>query len=258
MKTNANLRISVIPHVNGAIRLSSTPTTAIVIDVLRATSNMITAFVHGCISITAVETIEQALRLKKTNNLLCGERNCLKIDGFDLGNSCHEYASPQVKNKQIIMTTTNGTRAIQQANSANHVLIAAFLNVKACAAAALGLEDDICILCAGTEKNFSLEDGLCAGYFIDECVRAAKRLCTIDDIGVCLRNSYLQVRRNIEPTLMQCTNGRKLKSLGFSNDVSYCAQQNTTSLVPVLKRGEMRLSVLNTLVLHTLSKKEND
>jgi 2-phosphosulfolactate phosphatase len=208
--------------------------TVIVIDVLRATTNMITAMIHGCSGIVPLETIEDTRNLRKPYDLLGGERNCHKIPGFDFGNSPYEYMSPCVRGKRILMTTTNGTRVIQMAGQAKHIMAGALINARACALAAAQLQDNICILCSGRNDEFSLEDGLCAGLLIEELKHLSDAELTINDMGICLQNSYLQAKGKLEETILNCSTGKRLRQLGYEKDIAYCSTINITSIVPLL------------------------
>lgn len=212
--------------------------TVIVIDVLRATSTIITALDHGCKDVAAVESIMQAKDQQLQGNLFGGERFCKKIPGFDFGNSPLEYRTAAVQGKRLIMTTTNGTRGIQKAAKAEYVLAGAFINGRACAQAALELQKDVVIVCAGTQDVFSLEDGLCAGQLVDEISKLQSRHgVEVNDFGLAMYNSFLQARTNIAETLLNCSNGKRLGRIGFYDDVIYCSQLNVTSTVPILREG---------------------
>jgi 2-phosphosulfolactate phosphatase len=213
--------------------------TVIVIDVLRATSNMITAMMYGCKEIVPLESIEAVKKLSASGDLLGGERNCQKIVGFDFGNSPFEYMTRRVEGKRLWMTTTNGTRIIQRASQANHVLASAFLNARACAAAAYELNLNICILCSGTNDIFSWEDGLCAGLLVDELRKLKEEQLAINDFGLCMHTSYLQVASNLTQALLQSANGKKLTHLEFEDDIAYCAKVNITDTVPSLFEGTL-------------------
>ncbi|HML47500.1 MAG TPA: 2-phosphosulfolactate phosphatase, partial [Clostridia bacterium] len=141
--------------------------TAVVIDVLRMTSVAITALSHGCAGILAVETVEEARsEAAACGALLGGERGAVRIDGFDLDNSPLNYTADRVSGRRLIMTTSNGTRALAAARPADRVLLAGFINVSA-VAEALGQTEKVCLLCAGTHDAFSLEDALTAGAILD-------------------------------------------------------------------------------------------
>jgi 2-phosphosulfolactate phosphatase len=226
--------------------------TVIVIDVLRATSNMITAMMYGCNEIVPLESIEAVKMLSAQGDLLGGERNCQKIVGFDFGNSPFEYMTPTVQGKRIWMTTTNGTRIIQHASQAKHILAGAFLNARACAIAANELNLNISILCSGTNDIFSWEDGLCAGLLVEELRKLKGEKLAINDFGLCMHTSYMQVQSSLTQALLQCANGKKLTHLEFKADIAYCANVNITNAVPSLSDGMLIPYVLKKDVHHKL------
>ena len=140
---------------------------AVVIDVLRATTTMIHALAAGCDAIMPCNEIEEARRIARSlpegSALLAGERQGLPIDGFDLGNSPGDCTPDVCSGKTLVMTTTNGTRAILASLDAERVLVAAFVNRKA-TVEALKVEDrPIHLVCAGTDGQISLEDSMFAG-----------------------------------------------------------------------------------------------
>jgi 2-phosphosulfolactate phosphatase len=231
------LQITVLSNIKDAQPQSFNHSTVIVIDVLRATSNMITAMMNRCSGIVPLESIEAAQSMKTQGDLLTGERNCHKISGFDFGNSPFEYMSPLIQDKRVLMTTTNGTRIIQQASQAKHILVGAFLNARACALAAVELNENICILCAGTDDLFSWEDGLCAGIILDELQQITGERLQVNDLGLCMLSSYLEVQHSLLQALLQCANGKKLSLLGFQSDINYCSKVNITDVVPSLTNG---------------------
>src|SRR5512142_3182270 len=140
--------------------------TVVVVDVLRATSTMVEALANGAKNIFAVATTDEAVKIAtgigRDQTLLAGERNCVRIEGFDLGNSPLEMTGESVGGRQVIMTTTNGTSALAAAASARRVLVASLLNVDAVARELAEGDQEITFLCAGREKRFALEDAICA------------------------------------------------------------------------------------------------
>ena len=236
------MEITVLPSVNEARADELINKTVIVIDVLRATSTILTALAHGCKAIYPVETVLQAKQLYQPGFILGGERACKKIPGFDLGNSPLEYTEDVIAGKTLIMTTTNGTRAIQKANKASTIIAASLLNGKACAEEALSLKKDIVILCSGTQDVFALEDGLCAGQLIDEMLRLAGNGSAgfiMNDFGLSMLHAFRHVQSGILEALLQCANGKRLSKLGFIEDIHYCVQRDALSLVPVVREGKL-------------------
>lgn len=245
------MHIHVISSVNEACTEELQHKTVIVIDVLRATSTMLTALANGCRTIVPVETVNQAKSLQGDGEQLGGERFCKKIPGFDFGNSPLEYTPELVAGKTIIMTTTNGTRAIQKTSKASHILIGSMLNAAACARQAAKLADDIVIVCAGAQDVFALEDGLCAGLLTDELLRlhAAGAVrgslaepnvpAHVDDFGLAMLQAYRHVQDRLLDVMLSCAGGKRLSKIGFHDDVIYCAQTNMLDLVPVVRQGRL-------------------
>ena len=215
----------------------------IVIDVLRATSTMVTALANGCQSIIPVVTPEEALekRLMLPGALLGGERHAQRIEGFDLSNSPFDYAPEKVGGKPVIMTTTNGTRAIRAAAEAPAVWMASFLNMESIVHAIMRVfEDDkrfdgIVVFCAGTEDRFDMADTLCAGMLID-CLGSEAEL---NDLGEAARILYRSAQGHLLDAVRASQHGKRLISLGYERDVLYCSTANILPIVPALKDGEI-------------------
>ena len=144
----------------------------VVIDMFRATSVIVTALSNGCKEVipylTIEETLEHAKKLKREDYILGGERRAVKIEGFDLSNSPLEYTEAVIKNKTILMTTTNGTKTLTKSSSAKRILIGAMINAKAVAEKLININEDVVIINAGTNGNFSMDDYICSGYIINE------------------------------------------------------------------------------------------
>ncbi|TDF99229.1 2-phosphosulfolactate phosphatase [Paenibacillus piri] len=244
------MEITVIPSVNEARADDLINKTVLVIDVLRATSTMLTALAHGCRAIYPVETVLQARQLQQPGYVLGGERACKKIPGFDYGNSPFEYMDDRIAGKHLIITTTNGTRAIQKSSKACTVIAASLLNGKACAREAAALNKDIVILCSGTQDVFSFEDGICAGQLVGELQSLLKDRGTewsVNDFGLSMLYAFQQVQSDITRALMNCSNGKRLCKLGFTDDVIYCSRLNLIQMAPVVRGGKLSAPLVDQL-----------
>lgn len=215
--------------------------TAVVIDVLRATSVITTALSNGVHSVIPVQTVEEAERLAATlppqSVLKGGERQAIKISGFDLSNSPLEYQEKAVKGKDIILTTTNGTIAINNAKGAEMILLACFRNMQAVADYLITRQNDIVIVCAGTEGAFSLDDGICAGMLV-HCIKA-KIKTDCDDLAMLLEQAYCNGAHDLFAALANCHHVQRLFSLGFYDDLRFCLTTNCVNTIPVLKEGKI-------------------
>lgn len=234
------MRIDCISNISETHAHDLAGKTVFVIDVLRATSVMITALENGAAGIVPVETVALAKQTCKHGNLLAGERKCKQIPGFHLGNSPGEYTKEIVAGRTIVMTTTNGTRGIQKALKGASVFAGSLLNAAACAQAALKLNRDVVLLCSGTKDVFALEDGLCAGLIVHEIRKATEAPVSVTDFAAAMADAYAYNAHRLEETLLACDSGVRLSGLGHAEDILYCAQTNRIDLVPVFSNGEMK------------------
>lgn len=234
MKT---IDVALIPNVVNAQQV--TGSVAIVIDVLRASSTMLTALFNGAKQIIPVIEPEEAKNMARKLNpgewLLCGEREGDKIPGFDLGNSPLEFNKEAVAGKTVIMSTTNGTKACHSAQNAGSVYISCFLNLTAVSDVVKQTNENIQIITSGKEGRFSLEDTVCAGAIVEKLNTENSYLLT--DAARVAQILYTIYRSNIRDMLAACEHGVYLTSLGYTQDLDYCAQIDTLQLVPKFTSG---------------------
>lgn len=237
------MRIEVVPTVEEIRHDHIGNHTVVMIDVLRASSTILTALANGFEQVIPVETIGQAYALRTAQTILAGERHCKKISDFDYNNSPTDMAKGNHKGMQLVLTTTNGTRAIQKAERSAYLLIGSFLNATACMKAAIEKKLDVTLYCAGTRQEFALEDGLAAGCMVHKAKTLLPGIQTCD-LGEALEASYLYSAHNLPQRLQQTTTGRRLIQHQFSADLAYCSQVDLLSIVPVVKERR----ILPTLV----------
>lgn len=210
----------------------------VIIDVLRATSVMITALANGAKAVYPYKDIESVLENSKKSKsfVLGGERKGLKIEGFDFGNSPLEYTREAVEGKDMFMTTSNGTRAIENsANGSKKLFIAAFLNVESVAEKILKENDNTVIVCSGTDDNFSLDDALCAGEIIKR-VKEKNKNVHLTDISLAMKK-LAETSISIENTLEGSKHFEYLKTIGFYGDMNHCFTMDMFDIVPEYKNG---------------------
>ncbi|WP_274651763.1 2-phosphosulfolactate phosphatase [Paenibacillus humicola] len=235
------MQIEVIASVNEARADKFTHRTAIVIDVLRATSTIVAALDAGAAGVIPVETVLEARALHREGQLLAGERFGRKIPGFEFGNSPEEFGPGAAAGKRIVLTTTNGTRAVQKAMRADHLLAGSLLNATACAETAVLLKRDIVLLCSGSHDEFALEDGLCAGLFISRIRSICPSGIVADDLGIALQGLYDSAAERIGELLFSGASGKRLVKLGYGRDVEYCGRVDLSRTVPRLS-GDMMVA----------------
>ncbi len=219
--------------------------TALVIDVIRATTTIVQAISNGARAVYPTESAEEAIKLASSlgrdDVLLCGERGGLRIDGFDLGNSPSEYEREVVEDKQLVMSTTNGTRAFVAAEAAERVLPVSLVNLTAAAESAVAEgPEKLVVICSGKENRFSLDDAVCAGYLIQEIQKVSGVAPELGDAG----RTTVELAQHFEPTadfLKGTAAGRALVDVGLEDDLAFCAQLNLHCVVPEMQDRIIRL-----------------
>jgi 2-phosphosulfolactate phosphatase len=213
--------------------------TVVVVDVLRATSVIITAIGNGCTEILPVLTTEEAFEIKKNNCncLLGGERNAVKIQGFDLSNSPLEYTAGKVEGKTLVLTTSNGTRAVKGSLGARNLLVGAIINAQAVGDRILELDNDAVIVNAGTDGWFSIDDFICSGFIID-CIAEKNNNVVLTDIAKTAHYIYKQ-NSSITDFIKNSSHYQKIKELNLYDDLDYCCKKNITDVVPEYNNGRI-------------------
>lgn len=210
-----------------------------VIDILRATTAMCAALSHGAKAIIPVASTEEALRLAQTigstDVLLAGEKECVRIPGFQLGNSPLEMTEQVVRGKTIIVTTSNGTKALLACQGASAVYPMAAVNLSAAtekAREALESERHILIVCAGRENAFSLDDAYCAGRLTAAVLGDRKPRRGLNDAAIACLDLVRRYGSNWKRPLAYSRAGRELIRLGFGDDVRDAARQDAYPVLP--------------------------
>ena len=241
------MNIQVISTAQQAQDINFTNRIAVVIDVLRATSVITTALNNKAQCVIPVKTVEEAQNLYAASDasktLRGGERNALKIEGFDLSNSPLEDKQQVVEGKTIIFTTTNGTNAIENVKGAKEVVLACFRNAQAVVDYVAQSGKDVAIVCAGTEGRFSLDDGLCAGMLIE--LLKQQTAVETDDLGLLVTQYYNQNKTNLLGALSNCYHLKRLFTLGFYDDIRFCLETSCVTTIPEVKEGKTKKKTIS-------------
>ncbi|HET7789186.1 MAG TPA: 2-phosphosulfolactate phosphatase [Gemmatimonadales bacterium] len=210
----------------------------VIIDVLRATTTIVTALANGAKAVVPAATSEEAVRLtanlEKDGLVLAGERRYAKIEGFALGNSPREMTPDVVAGKTIFLATTNGTPALIAAQGGEPVLVAAAVNFKAVAErarAALEERGGLVIVCAGREKQFALEDAYAAGRIVRAVRRGIGKVALNDGAAVAL--ALASRYKGWSDALGASEAAQALAELELQDDVAFCAKADRFAVVPV-------------------------
>lgn len=207
--------------------------TVVVVDILRATSCMVTAFAHGVDCIMPFPDLETCRGMKKLGFITSGERNGEKVDGFDKGNSPFEYME-EIRGQKIAFTTTNGTQAIGKAVGAKDVVVGAFLNLGVVSEYVLMSPGSVLVVCAGWKGKVNLEDTLFAGALVDKVSGHIEPEC---DAAVAARHLYNLAKGNMMEFLKQASHIRRLNRLGIHEDIEFCLTEDKYDVVPRLENG---------------------
>jgi len=210
----------------------------VIVDVLRASSTIVTALANGAQAIMPLRSVEDARRRKRANPeyLLAGERHGLRPRGFDLGNSPLEYTRERVENKGILLTTSSGTQALAAAREAPEIVVGSFLNMTAVSYVVKQLskeeERGITIVLSGKHGKFSLEDFLCGGAFV---ALLKEEMDRCSDTAWVAYLSYQASERRLLDTILMGNHAKELVNLGLSEDVRFCCTVDRYVVVPVLE-----------------------
>jgi 2-phosphosulfolactate phosphatase len=210
----------------------------VIIDVLRATSAICTAFEHGVEKIIPVATVEEARIYKQKGFLVGAERNGLPLEEFDFGNSPFHYMGDHIKGKTIVLTTTNGTQAIEAAKDAYKVVIGSFLNIDALCSWLVNESRDILLLCSGWKNKFNLEDAVFAGAVTDK-ISASSDKYKLGDACLALKYLYQIAEENPNKFLTHSSHKERLAALHLKEDIRYCLTPNQTRVVPIYRQGAL-------------------
>ena len=213
--------------------------TVFVVDILRATTVMCAALNHGAKAMIPVASTEEALRLAETigkaDVLLAGERNCLRIPGFHLGNSPLEMTETAVRGKMIIVTTSNGTAALLACQGAAFVYLAAAANLTLAAERAreaMEAGQRVLVVCAGRGGSFALDDAYCAGRLVAATLGDGKSRQRLNDSALATLDLVRRYGDRWERPLARSRGGRELIKLGFRADVQDAARLDAHPVLP--------------------------
>jgi 2-phosphosulfolactate phosphatase len=208
----------------------------VVIDVLRATSAICTAIEHGVKGIIPVDSVEEARDYLKKGYIAAAEREGKIVEGFPIGNSPFTYMNPEFKGETIVLTTTNGTKAIKIAQHKETVVIGAMNNLDSLTEWLIEQNRNVLILASGWKDKFNLEDTICAGAIIDGVLKSGKFISD-EDSSVAAKFIYKSAKENIFAYLKASSHRRRLRRLNLNADVKYCLTPNNLTAIPILKDG---------------------
>lgn len=211
----------------------------VVIDVLRATSAMVTAFDNGAKEIIPVATVDEARAyLGKEGHLVAAERNGEVVEGFPIGNSPYDFMGDHVKDKTVVISTTNGTRAISMAKDKPQLVIGSMLNLDVLCNWLIGQEKNVLLFCSGWKNKFNLEDTACAGAIMSQLLDSGK-FGSEEDTSIASKFLFMAARANFTSILKSAPRRKRLEQLDLLQDAKYCLTLNQSTNIPILKDGRL-------------------
>jgi 2-phosphosulfolactate phosphatase len=208
----------------------------VIIDILRATSAICTAFENGAASIIPVGTIPEAKEYKRMGYLVAAERDGYVLDFADFGNSPFNFTREKVAGKTIAYSTTNGTGIIKMAVSAGEIIVGSFLNISAVVKWLSERDKNVVLFCAGWKNRFSLEDTICAGA-ISERLMAGSQYSTIDDSTLAALDLWSVAKADVRGYIEKAAQRSRLRNKKLDDCIDFCLQEDFTATIPVIRDG---------------------
>lgn len=213
---------------------------AVIIDILRASSSIITGMSNGAKKIIPVGDMNDAMKIATTMDqkdyLLCGEKNGSKVEGYHLGNSPLEYTPEKISGKTLIFSSTNGTKAIKKAALANEIYIGGFLNQQSILNALKQHDDEIVLICSGWQGRLSFEDILFAGALIHEITGGQLPAGAKDGTKVAF-GLFEKFGDDLTGHVRNSDHARRLAKIVPTDDVEFCCTVNKFDVLPGMKDG---------------------
>lgn len=216
--------------------------TVVVVDIFRASTTLCAALSNGASAIIPIADIESARKYKSEGYLVGAERNTRKVDFADFGNSPFEYTEDKVSGKEVVFTTTNGTRAIEASKEGRQLYIGAFSNIDAVVNSCLTGSERVVVLCAGWNNRVNIEDTLFAGAFAEMFIRRAGATPGSDGVDMA-RGLWNLAKKNPLEFVKTSDHYQRLVNNGVEGDAAFCFEENTVSVVPWFDKSEGKLRI---------------
>jgi 2-phosphosulfolactate phosphatase len=208
----------------------------VVIDILRATSAICTAFENGAESIIPVATVAEAKEYKEKGFLVAAERDGYVLEFADFGNSPFNFTPEKVAGRTIVYSTTNGTGIIKIASSAGFIIIGSFLNISALTGWISDQERPVVLFCAGWKNRFNLEDTICAGA-IAERLMSTSLYSTMCDSTHAALDLWSLAKKDLSGYIDKVAQRSRLRDKKLDDCIPFCLTMDYTTKIPVIRDG---------------------
>ncbi|HQG35594.1 MAG TPA: 2-phosphosulfolactate phosphatase [Bacteroidales bacterium] len=220
-------------------RYESKDAIVVVIDILRASSAICTAFENGAKEIIPVREVEDAKEFKKRGFLVAAERDGFILDFADFGNSPFNFTREKIEGKTIVYSTTNATRIIEMASSAYKTVIGSFLNISSITKWLVKEERNVILFCAGWKDRFSLEDAVCSGA-IASLLLESEKFFTICDSTHAAIDLWSLAKKNLTGYMQKAAQRSRLRDKNLDDCIEFCLTSDFTEIIPVLEEGRLK------------------
>lgn len=218
----------------------------VLVDILRATTSICAAFENGVKTILPVATLEEAKSMKDRGFLVASEQDGKKLDFADFGNSAFNFSREAIGGKTLVYCTTNGTRALEIAKSAEKIAIGAFVNLSALRTWLISEDKNVVILCSGWKNKFCLEDAIFAGALTEQLL-TAQQFSIRCDSAVAALDLWHIASTDIPGYIEKASHRHRLKKLGLDDVIPYSFSIDSTDVVPVFSGGQISNMQSNTM-----------
>jgi 2-phosphosulfolactate phosphatase len=215
----------------------------VIIDILRASSAICTAFSNGAASIIPVGDVNEAKEYKSKGYLVAAERDGFILDFADFGNSPFNFTREKVEGKTIVYSTTNGTGIVNMASSAHTVAIGSFLNIGRLTDWLINQERDVLLFCAGWKNKFNIEDTVCAGAIADKLM-ASNLFLTICDSTLAALDLWSLARSDLSGYIEKAAQRTRLRDKNLDDCLEFCLTFDFTDKIPIMKNGVLVNNIL--------------
>jgi 2-phosphosulfolactate phosphatase len=208
----------------------------VIIDILRASSAICTAFANGAASIIPVAEVSKAKEYKSKGYLVAAERDGYVLDFADFGNSPFNFTKEKVSGKIIVYSTTNGTAIINLALSSYMTVIGSFLNIKALGNWLIEQDRNVLLLCAGWKNRFNIEDTVCAGAISDMLMKS-NQFMTICDSTFAAIDLWSLARNDLSGYIEKAAQRTRLRDKNLDDCIEFCLTPDFTDKIPAMRNG---------------------
>ena len=212
---------------------------AVAIDILRATTSICTAFMNGARKVIPISTVDELKTHMGTDYIIAAERNGIKLDFADIGNSPYYFTREVVEGRTIAYSTTNGTHTINLASQCRQAAVGAYINISAICRWLESGNRDVFLLCAGWKGRFNLEDSVFAGAVAQKLIDTGK-FTTDCDSALAAMDLWSIAKPNLMGYIKKAAQNERLRKINSAEVIPYCHELDLTDIIPIYQDGILK------------------